>query len=118
MLVPALGIGNTSKTDILPLECGMNAKRVEWGKIKQGVVRVEGFPSDLRPGPASSFGKENLKRLLDENVVITFQGKTSLFITFIDLTFKLSLQSNTGIYKSLMQLPSATVAFVYLNIGK
>lgn len=57
----------------------MNAKRVEWRKIKQGVVKVEGFPSDLRPAPASSFGKENLKRLLDENVVITFHGKAYLF---------------------------------------
>ena len=59
----------------------MNARRVEWSKVKQGTVLAEGFPNTLQPGPASSFGKENLIKILDDNVVISFRGKKSIFLS-------------------------------------
>lgn len=65
-----------------PIDSGMTAKRVEWSKVKQGIVLAEGFPSDLQPGPASSFGKENLIKILDSNIVISFRGKRSISLSF------------------------------------
>ncbi|XP_065062518.1 uncharacterized protein LOC135689272 [Rhopilema esculentum] len=54
-------------------DSGMKSKRVEWRKIKEGDVLAYGFPENLNPAPASSYGKESLRRLLDENVVFSFQ---------------------------------------------
>lgn len=53
-------------------DSGMKGTRVEWSKVKQETVLAKGFPNDLQPGPATSFGKENLIKTLDDNAVISF----------------------------------------------
>ena len=42
--------------------------------MKSGQIAVVGFPDDLVPAPASNFGAEKLKRLLQEDVKIAFEG--------------------------------------------
>ena len=48
---------------------------MEWSKVRKGIITAHGFPAGLKPAPASSFGKENLLQILNDEVVISFTGK-------------------------------------------
>ena len=48
---------------------------MEWNKVRNGMVSVDGFPPGLKPAPASSYGKENLQRILNDEINITFTGR-------------------------------------------
>eukprot|EP00794_Sanderia_malayensis_P020812 gene20812-22855_t len=53
-------------------DSNVGGKHVEWSKVKKGVISACGFPAGLKAAPASSFGKENLLRILSDKVVISF----------------------------------------------
>ena len=63
------------KRFILSVDSNVGGKHVEWSKVRKGVISVSGFPAGLKAAPASSFGKENLLRILSDDVVISFTGK-------------------------------------------
>lgn len=63
------------KKCILPVDSNIGGKHVEWSKVRKGIISACGFPAGLKPGPASSFGKENLLRILSDEVAISFVGK-------------------------------------------
>lgn len=77
------------KNTVYISDSGMKSNRVEWRKIREGKVVVHGFPEDLNPAPASSFGREGLQKLLDDKVILSFQvaaGKHSVaFICLLNL---------------------------------
>ncbi|XP_065069975.1 uncharacterized protein LOC135694988 [Rhopilema esculentum] len=54
-------------------ESGMAKNHVEWKKVKAGEILAKGFPSDISPSPACTFGIATLKQLLQEDVVFSFQ---------------------------------------------
>ncbi len=48
--------------------------------MRKGLISASGFPAGLKAAPASSFGKENLLRILSDEVIISFAGKILQFI--------------------------------------
>eukprot|EP00794_Sanderia_malayensis_P014805 gene14805-16343_t len=60
------------KLNIAFQESGLGS-RVQWKKVKDGRILVEGFPDGIAPAPASTFGMEKLAKILASNVCISFQ---------------------------------------------
>ena len=61
------------------LESGMAKNHVEWKKVKAGEILAKGFPSDISPSPACTFGIATFKQLLQDDVVFSFQGLVTYF---------------------------------------
>ena len=52
--------------------------RVEWKKIREGSIAMEGFPQGIVPAPASHFGVPKLRRILNNLKHVTFRGEHKL----------------------------------------